>query len=154
MHLSSLPLCAYLSSDASCLALCLHCGCAELTFLLRCSSFCVDIHINYSDCQEHLSGVTTLLSTVSPSVSLLMTSSELENRHMGSVFTHSLRHIRIKRRPVSISPRQGGVKGLETGVQTGRSRQEEHEGEGSGAGAVKCLELGSVACQTLPWRIG
>ena len=57
------PLPASSSSDPSCLPLCLHRGCAELTFLLRCSSFCVDIHINYPDCQEQLSGVTILLST-------------------------------------------------------------------------------------------
>ena len=72
LHLSSLPIVcvpfpppppASSSSDPSCLPLCLHRGCAELTFLLRCSSFCVDIHINYPDCQEHLSGVTILLST-------------------------------------------------------------------------------------------
>lgn len=63
--------CAYAPSLAHTIPLILvswlYCGCAELTFLLLSSSFCVDIHINYQDCEEHLS-VTTLLSIVSACV--------------------------------------------------------------------------------------
>lgn len=93
-HCVCIPFLCRLPSDPSCLGLCLHCGCAELTFLLWCSSFCVDIHINYPDCQEHLSGVTTLLSAASLSlcVSLLMTSSELEKNIREVCFTQFVTH--------------------------------------------------------------
>lgn len=150
LHLSSLPLCVYLSSAASpqipsvSVSACIvdvlsshFCYGAPLSVL----TYTLITQTARNTCLEQLS-CCPLCLCVYVCVSLLMTSSVLENRHTGSV----LWHIGIKwRRPVSHGER--GV--LETSVQTGRSRQEESEGEGSG-GAVECSELGSVACQTLP----
>lgn len=131
LHLSSLPIVcvpfpppppASSSSDPSCLPVCLHRGCAELTFLLRCSSFCVDIHINYTDCQEHLSGVTILLST---SLCVII------NDFIGireTTYGKCVCHTSGLNGEVPSQPRgrkeekeEEGVKGgLETTVQTGR----------------------------------
>lgn len=59
-----------LTQDPSSPARCLHCVDVlryHISTIWR-SSFCVDTHINYLDCLEHLSGLSTMLSIVPQSV--------------------------------------------------------------------------------------
>lgn len=57
-----------------------------------------------------MSGVSTLQSIVPVHVSSVMSASELENRHTGSAFTHSLGNVRFKwRQEVGAKEISGGV---------------------------------------------